>query len=82
MVRVRVRVRVRVSLVRVRVRVRVGLGLGAVLDRGGGVAAEPTADGIGYDAKALAELVDEAEGELAWSELGLGLGLGLGLRLG
>ena len=42
-----------------------GLGLGAVLDRGGGVAAEPTADGIGYDAEALAELVDEAEGELA-----------------
>ena len=42
-----------------------GLGLGAGPDRGGGVAAEPTADGIGYDAEALAELVDEAEGELA-----------------
>ena len=46
--------------------IEVHVHLAAVLDRGGGVAAEPTADGIGYDAEALAELVDEAEGELAW----------------
>ena len=44
--------------------------LAAVLDGLHRVAAEAAADGVGDDREALAELVDEAEGELAYEKVG------------
>ena len=46
------------------------VGLSQAIDRRFRVAAEASADGVGDDPKALAELVNEAEGEIAVNDGG------------